>query len=149
MAIDRADWHYGGEFPADLAPEYGATHIGMYLTWIINNHLEGDIHHEDENTEKALEEVRNRKMTGRDFFMNYCDEKFWNDDLNEDGLAFTTHYYSGENGGYGPYMDDYVDSLVGDLPNIYYVEDTWENYDKLSKVIEQRYVNWKRINNIL
>jgi hypothetical protein len=54
MAIDRADWHYGGDFPAELPDENGGTHIGMYLAWIINNHLEGELHHEDTDSEQEL-----------------------------------------------------------------------------------------------
>ena len=148
-ALDRADWHYGGDFPSDLTPKHGATHIGMYLAWIINHHLEGAIHHEEEDNEKALEEVRNRKLTGRDFFMKYCDEKFWDSDLNEEGLAFTHYYYLDQNGGSGRYMDDYIDTLVTvtNLPSVYHVEDTWENYDQLSEEIDQRYLACKKMNN--
>jgi hypothetical protein len=44
MAYDRADAHYGGNFPSDLPPEAGATHIGMFLAWVILNGLEGEFH---------------------------------------------------------------------------------------------------------
>jgi hypothetical protein len=38
MAYDRADWHYGSDFPNDVPDENGGTHIGMFLAWaIINN----------------------------------------------------------------------------------------------------------------
>ena len=37
MAIDRMDWHYGGDYPEGLPTENGGTHIGFYLTWIIQN----------------------------------------------------------------------------------------------------------------
>jgi hypothetical protein len=29
MSYDRADWHYGGNYPKGLPPENGGTHIGM------------------------------------------------------------------------------------------------------------------------
>ncbi|WP_265102660.1 hypothetical protein [Acinetobacter sp. 'aerobic (ED)'] len=35
MKYDDASWHYGGDFPADLPQEAGATHIGMFLTWML------------------------------------------------------------------------------------------------------------------
>lgn len=142
MAIDRADWHYGGDFPEELPDESGGTHIGMYLAWIINNHLEGELHHEDEDSEQELERVRNREITGREFFFNQCDEKFWESDLNEEGLAFTNHYYSTTND-VTPYYSDYEETLVNGLPTLYHVEDTWENYDKLSKILDQRFLEWK------
>jgi hypothetical protein len=36
---DRADWHYGGDYPPDLPSENGGTHIGIYLAWIIHRRL--------------------------------------------------------------------------------------------------------------
>ena len=47
MAIDNANWHYGGDgFPEDLPPEAGGTHIGMFLAWAIINHLESEMQRE-------------------------------------------------------------------------------------------------------
>ena len=47
MAYDRADWHYGGDFPEGLPDENGGTHIGMFLAWVILNGHEGDMHKEE------------------------------------------------------------------------------------------------------
>ncbi|MBO2009447.1 hypothetical protein [Hymenobacter negativus] len=142
MAIDRADWHHGGDFPNDLPDENGGTHIGMYLAWIINNYLEGEIHHEDEASEQLLTQVRNREITGRDFLSQACDEKFWESDLNAEGLAFTQQYYVTQ--GSGPtYFEDYIAALAEELPSIYHVKDTWENYDILSKRLDRRFREWK------
>jgi hypothetical protein len=99
MAIDRTDWHSGQDFPKELPAENGGTHIGMYLAWIINNHLEGEIHHEDEDSKQAVARVRKREITGREFLASACDEKFWESDLNEEGLAFTKQYYVTTGGG--------------------------------------------------
>ena len=33
MKYDDAGWHVGGDFPDDLPPEAGATHIGMFAAW--------------------------------------------------------------------------------------------------------------------
>jgi len=139
MAIDRADWHYGGDYPEGLPDENGGTHIGMYLAWIILNKLEGEQHRED--SVEALAAVRARTMTGRDFLISQCDEKFWKDDLNEEGLAFTLSYYSGSE---GQYYIDYEKVLAAELPSIYHVENSWANFDKLEPVITKAYSNWKK-----
>jgi hypothetical protein len=142
MAYDRADWHYGGDFPADVPDENGATHIGMFLAWAINNDFAGELHRED--SIEALADVRERRITGRDFLINECDEKFWEEDLNDLGNAFARDYYGGEN---ILYYEDYIDALCdGDGSQIYYVEDTWENYDKLAPVISRRFEEWKSKN---
>ena len=141
-SIDRMDWHYGGDFPKELPTENGGTHIGMYLAWIINNDLIGEMHTEDAS--ESISAVKNRQMTGRDFLINECDEKFWNDDLNEEGLAFTNYYYS-DDSGMKQYINDYEQTLANGLETTYHVENTWDNYDKISKVIDVRYNEWKTI----
>ena len=98
MAYDRADWHYGGDFPADLPPENGGTHIGMFVAWAISHGLEGDLRRED--SAASVEAVRERRMTGREFLFGACDEKFWEEDLSDEGNAFAGWYYASE----GPYM---------------------------------------------
>jgi len=141
-AIDRADWHSGGDFPADLPPENGGTHIGMFLAWIIHNGLQGEFH--DEESPEELAAVRARRMTGREFLFRACDGKFWDEDLSEDGKSFTAAYYSGEGGkGYGAYMEDYERVLAAGLPTTYHVEDTWANYDAIALLISRRYAEWQ------
>ena len=141
-SIDRMDWHYGGDFPEGLPTENGGTHIGMYLAWIINNDLIGEMHIEDAS--ESILAVKNRQMTGRDFLIQECDEKFWNDDLNEEGLTFTNYYYS-DDSGMKQYIQDYEQILSNDVASTYHVENTWDNYDKVARVIDIRYKEWKEI----
>ena len=143
MAYDKAEWHYGGTFPSDVPDENGATHTGMFLVWAINSNLEGELHRED--SAEALEAVRARQMTGRDFLINECDENFWEEDLNDLGNAFAREYYG--LGEVGVYFTDYVEALCeGKDEKIYYVEDSWENYDKLAPVIARRFAEWQAKN---
>lgn len=143
MAYDKMDWHYGGKFPADLTAENGGTHIGMFLAWCIINGLSGEMH--DEESPEALAAVRERRMTGREFLQKMCDEKFWEEDLNEEGNRFAKHYYSGPDGtGYGPYLEDYEALLATDLPSTYHVKDTWENYDRIARLIAERHAAFQR-----
>jgi hypothetical protein len=136
MSIDRADWHYDGDFPTDLPIENGATHIGMYLTWIIKNNLQSEFL--DEEMPEAINDLRKRKISGRDFLLDYCDEKFTEEELSEEGLAFTEDYYSED------YISDYEATLADGLASIYYVENSWENYDKIAPAISKRFNEWKK-----
>lgn len=137
MAYDKADWHYGGDFPEGLPDENGGTHIGMFLAWAIMNGLEGELHREE--SPEAIAAVRARQMTGRDFLFQQCDEKFWDVDLNDEANEFVKYYYDGQ----CPYFEDYESTLVDGLPSMYHVEDSWENYDKISAVIDRRFSDWK------
>ncbi len=142
MSYDKADWHSGGDFPAELPPDNGGTHIGMFLAWAIHNGLQGEMH--DEDSQNELTAVLARKMTGREFLFQACDGKFWEEDLSDVGNEFASTYYSGEGGkGYGLYIDDYEKALVSELPSFYNVEDTWENYDRIAEVIDNRFKEWQ------
>lgn len=138
MAIGKAKWHYGGDFPEDLPDENGATHIGMFLAWIINNNLQGEFF--DEEMPDEMSDLRNRKITGRDFLIDCCDEVLMDEEFSEEGLAFSEDYYETS------YMFDYADTLAGDLSSAYHVQDIWENYDKIAPVIDKRFAEWKKDN---
>jgi hypothetical protein len=137
MAYDRADWHYGGDYPEELSPGNGGTHIGIFLAWAIIHHLEGALHREE--SQLALAAVRERRMTGREFLFQECDEKFWEEDLNDEGNEFTAWYYDTDDG----YFGDYERVLSAGLETLYHVADTWDNYDKLSPVIDSRFAEWR------
>jgi hypothetical protein len=135
--IDRADWHYGAEnYPPGLPPENGGTHIGIYLSWIIHRDL-GSAQLRKYAGE-ALKAVKERSMTGRQLLFSELDEKFFPGLLTKLGKDFTRDYYDND-----AYMEDYVEVLCNELPSVYHVEDSWENYDKIAAVIDRRYAGWQ------
>lgn len=141
-AIDRIDWHTGGDFPENLPEVNGGTHIGMYLAWIIKNDLIGQLHLDD--SVEALEKVKLKQITGRDFLVDMCDEKFWEEDLNEEGNNFTKHYYESESKeNFKSYITDYCEVLGQEVESLYEIENTWENYEKLEPILDKRYSEWK------
>jgi hypothetical protein len=142
MAYDRADWHYGGDYPKDLPPENGGTHIGMFLAWAIMNGLEGAFHGKESSV--SLAAVRARQMTGRQFLFQECDEKFWEEDLNDEGNAFAKDYYDSSNAPGFRYDEDYDRIFGAGLPTLYHLEDTWHHYDKIAPVISQRFEEWRK-----
>ena len=136
--IDRADWHYGGNYPAGLPPENAGTHIGMYLAWIVHRNLASP-----ELVQLAGDTYRwvlDREVTGRELLLTKLDEKFFDQLLNDEGQAFTHSYYE-TNG----YANDYDRVLCGDLPSLYHVKDTWENFDKLAPVLDERLAAWRAL----
>ena len=138
MKYDDASWHYGGDFPADLPHEAGAIHTGMYLSWALLNGLAGEIHLEE--FPEGLEELKFQKITPADFFLKYCDGKFTDEDLNEIGNEFTADYFDFQN---GQYLTEYSLLFGETLPSLYHVENTWENYVKVSALLNKRFGEWK------
>ena len=143
MKYDDVSWHCGGNFPEDLPDEAGATHIGMFLAWAIMNGLEGDLHKED--SQEAIEAVRQRRMTGAKFLLQECDWKLTHHSLNEEGNQFCLEYY-GNDDGYGQYLVDYEIALAKNEPSLYHIEDSWPTFDKLYEHIQSRYEAWKSKN---
>ena len=139
MAYDRIDWHSETTDSLDLPEEAGGTHIGMYLAWAITRNLSGPFH--EEESAEALSLLKSRKITGCQFLIEQCDTKFWEEDLSPEGNEFSKFYYEQH------YFDDYVNTLAQELESEYYIEDTWENFDAIAHVIDQRFAKWKSSKN--
>lgn len=141
MKYDDASWHSGGDFPADLNEEAGATHIAMFAAWCQLNGLGGELHEDDFADE--LEQLRDRDITPRRWFLATCDGKLVDDDLNDEGNAFAEAYYNTEN---AQYATDYAETLSTELESLYHVPDTWASYDRLAPVISKRFSDWRARN---
>ena len=44
----------------------------------------------------------------------------------------------------GKYLADYEKTIGTDLPQLYYVKDTWENFDSLKLVLDNRLAEWRK-----
>lgn len=145
---DDASWHYGNNFPEELTNTHGATHIGMFLAWCINRRLNSDELEQDFS--EALEQVRNRDITGAEFLINICDEVFTSNELNDFGNEFAESYYNSSSGDqFADYFFDYANAFDEkaekegrSYSTCYHVEDTFENYDVLSAVLDKRFQEW-------
>lgn len=142
MSYDKIEWHSEGDgFPKDAKPEDGGTHIGMFLTWVIQDDLIGKLYLE--KSKESINKVKRREMTGRDFLVKECDGRFYNEILNNEGNEFVKYYYDDDKK--ENYFDDYT-KVFDEYDNIYEVKNSWENYDKIKPIIEMHYQKWK--NNI-
>jgi hypothetical protein len=138
MKYDDVSWHSGGDFPNDLVPEAGATHTGMFLAWAILAGLGGGFHHSE--FPKHAEMLRRRSVAPGAFFLEYCDGKLTDEDLNAEGNAFAAHYYAFDQ---TLFIKDY-ECIVGQgLTSLYHAADSWENFDLLKPLLDKRYEEWK------
>jgi hypothetical protein len=141
MKYDDASWHYGaGNFPKGLASAAGATHIAMFAAWCLLNGLGGALQVEEFADELAQLEAR--ALTPGSWFMGACDGKFTDEDVNDEGQAFTESYYAADG---AQYLADYDNILCNAVGDPYEVPDTWQSYDLLAPVIAQRYREWKAL----
>lgn len=143
MKYDDASWHYGGDFPAGLPPEAGATHIAMFLAWAALNGLVGEYH--TTNAVADLARLQQREVTPTQWFLQVCDEKFTDEDLNGEGNHFAASYYAGEEGVHtteGSYLADYCETFPS-ASSLYHVEDGWASFDSLAPRIARRLEAWR------
>ncbi len=138
VKYDDASWHYGGDFPEDLPDEAGGTHIAMFVAWALLTDLGGSLHSEDFPDDLAA--LRARQMTPGEYFFTACDGKFTDEDLNRRGNAFATFYFDDDDRGY---LADYDDTLGGDVPTLYHVPDSWETFDRIRTVLDERFKAWR------
>ena len=61
------------------------------------------------------------------------------DEVSEIGNRFALNYFDFDT---GKYVNDYENSLAKNLPTLFHVEDSWENYEKIRKVIDIRFAEW-------
>jgi hypothetical protein len=140
MKYDDASWHYDGDFPTELPTEAGATHIGMFVAWCMLHDMAGPLHTDEFPDE--LYALKERRTTPAQFVITACDEKLTDEELSDEGNAFAIAYY-GSSGYSGQYLTDYEQTLARGEETLYQIEDSWENYDKLSPVIDRRFAEWK------
>lgn len=153
MALDRADWHYDDaeklyrethEIDGELSNEQineiwlkAANHIGLFLRWVIENNLEGE-----DADEEGCKEVREGKITGAEYLMEYCDGKFWDSDIREDALEFVKDYY--ERTYYSYYSACCLTKNSVSIPAYSFISGD-EDYKKVEPFISKAYKAYKDI----
>lgn len=139
MKYDDASWHYGADnFPKELPQSSGATHTGMFVAWAMLSGLAGEVPTEESG--ELIQQLQRRALTPAQFFLEACDGKFTDDDLNDEGNAFAAAYFDFE---HGEYLQDYEEALAADVATLYHVPDTWESYDRLKAVLDRRFKEWR------
>lgn len=137
MIFDSADYYFI-DFQTDLPKEAAGTRIGMYVAWLTLRGLGG------EGLNGYLGDLRARRISCTDFLFDACDGKFSAEDVNEEGLAFTEHYYRGQ------FDDDYSEVFSGefsrtghDLDDSCSIACSWRNFDRLALVLNRRLLDWR------
>lgn len=137
MKFDDAEYYFLN-FEGDTENTAAGTHIGMYLAWLVLRGLAG------ESLADHAADLRARRLTGSALLFDACDGKLIADDCNDEGLAFTTHYYAAN------FVNDYEQVFRRDFGRTGHdaddfcsVPDTWDNFARLAVVLDRRRNEWK------
>ena len=109
---------------------YAGNHIGFFVAWVIKHDFIGVEHRDNEGINKVKEET----MTGTEYLIEYCDTKFWSEDVLESLIPFIKEYYLTS------YFKDYCDWVINelcDLPMEFI--GTWEDYYEFEPIINDAY----------
>jgi hypothetical protein len=134
---DKAKYHYESIEQLGLSEEHASNHTVFFLRWLIDNELMNEWFVEE--TGKLLKEFRKGKATIHDVYESW-DCCLIDDMLSEEGNTFALAYFEFET---GQYIHDYSKTLQQKLPTEFHVDYTEENYQRLKRVIDQRYSKWK------
>lgn len=112
--------------------EYAGNHIAFFMIWLIQN----DFFNTDELEEEELELIKDEKIGGVDFLMNYCDGVFAREFMKDEILNFVDDYYERDN----RYFKDYCEFMEKEMNEVVLgTRFSWKLYHQFAPVIERAY----------
>lgn len=140
MKYDDSEYFFLNFETDRLDNDAGATHIGMFMAWMVLHELVAAWHHEQHG--ELLRKLRGRQLSPGDFVLDLMDGKLLADDLSPLGNRFAGWYYEPH------YYSDYeeVFGIGGDLPDDFCsVPTTWDSFDRLAPRLDERFKQWKAV----
>ena len=141
MAIlDSSDW-YQDEIEQENGglSSNGATHIGMFLAWIIERKLYSEAL--ESYAKKYLEDYQDSLITGREILESVLDGKLDDSILSKQIREFSKEYYSGQG-----YIKDYANLFGDSYDSIYAVTNNQKNTKIVMDLLDMRLTEWKQRN---
>ena len=136
--LDDWRWHVEGEFPRGLDPGQGYVHIGVFVSWLAcHGMLDADWIDRAGLVSLTLELVERRvaPCALRDGTAGQLTRSM----LKAEGAAFASAYYAPQYG----YPSDWR-RVFGRAADAYAVPGTWETYDRMAPVVDERYSEWTK-----
>ncbi len=129
----------------EIVWEYAGNHIAYFVTWLVKNNLfiavdvDGTINVDEVNS--GIKKIDFEKITGNDFFTNYCNRKFYKENVAEVARDFVNVYY------HGKFKTDYksfVEMVLGkEVNGLGY---TCEEFQRYCGILDIAYANHKLAN---
>ena len=111
VKYDDVEYHEDPAIEAGQPAEHGATHIGLFLSWLVRH----DLHEPDLFDDRDLAEVRAGTMPGSDL-LGLVDGKLLSDMLTDEGNAFAAARYRAYLDAFGALFADEADYSIADDP---------------------------------
>ncbi len=137
VVYDKAKYHFETIEKNELPEIHAYIHTGLYLGWLVESELLDEEFLDDfgEDIPKFL----SKEITAPELFALW-DGALFDDMLNEEGNRFSQYYFDFET---GEYINDYMTIVAKDLPSEFHVENSWDNYNVVKKMVTERFYEWK------
>lgn len=128
--FDKADWHYDAIKQKGL--DEGQMYVpgGLLLGWLVEREFLSDEMYELYGEE--IDDFLNRNIGAADLYQA-MDGKLHQEMLTKEGARFMHYYFSA-----GNYFSDYENTFDARDGAQYSVSDSWNNFEKLSKLLDLR-----------
>lgn len=131
IKFDDTSWH-----EIEGRPLERAVHIGFYAKWLALTGLL--VKNLAAEAEGAKEKLRQGSLSADGFLQEVMDGVIVNDQLTEEGLAFTSAYYEKH------YGRDLSATFPEQTDSFLKVADTQANYTKLASLLSRRFQEWRQ-----
>lgn len=139
QTFDKAKWHFNGDFPKDINITQAYIHTGFFITWLLLTNK----YEKDYLLDNAIDIVSlsTKRVSPSLIYIEVFDGVFMDDGLEDEIVNFINCYFDFDK---GTYLKDYEKCFSNEIKDktLYEVTDNWQNYEKISKVIENRYTEW-------
>lgn len=86
------------------------------------------------------------RISCADLLFDACDGKFGAQDVNDEGLAFTEHYYAAQfNGDFDAVFAGQFSRTGHDLDDSCSIPCSWHHFDRLALVLNRRLLDWRAL----
>ncbi len=134
---DKAKYHLESIEKLGLPEIHAYIHTGLFVGWLVKNSMLSDWFAEECSDE--INDFLSKQITAPELFRLW-DGALVDDMLSDDGNKFAQSYFEFET---GRYLKDYSRHVSSGLQSEFHVEDSWDNFEKASKMIDRRYGEWK------
>lgn len=131
VKYDDVGWHWDSAVEAGYPEENAATHIGLYLGWLIRR----DMYEPEFFPGEWVAAIKRGEMTGSEA-LDSVDNKLVSDLMTDEARAFTDWYYD-------IYVSDYAHHFADKRE--WSIRDDALSQGRIEPVIDERFAEWKNL----
>jgi hypothetical protein len=137
--FDKAKYHFESVELDNLSDSQAFVHTAFFIVWCVEQDLINDQF--KQKFKNQIDKMKSRQVSPTKLYQD-MDGVFIGGILTLEGYNFAMKYFHFSN---GQYLKDYekLKSLTRKSKSIYWVEDSWTNYEIVRELLDKKYSKWK------